>query len=582
MLAAEADRLSALDSFGILDTPPETVFDDLTDLAAHVSHTPMAAVSFVDAQRSWFKSRHGLDLTEMPRELSFCAYTLEDGASVLHVHDTELDPRFSAHPMVTGEPRLRFYAGAPLVTAEGQALGTLCVMDVEPRILTTAQRRYLKVLANQVVSQLELRRRAEQFASEVDARLAADAALREQQLMLEGVLKHTDVLIYAKDVYGRFVMANPITEYVTHSPGGMIGKNDYELYDTATADSYRRHDADIMATRQWRVFSEELLHRDGTLHTYRSTKFPLIDDNGNVIGIGGVSTDVTELAAARAAHAEAEQRWRRLVEQSPAAVVVVDSDGMLAYVNPEAVALYGASAAGELESRPALILAPPAHRAAAQSRLSDMLAGGPGERGRHGLLLRADGTELPVEFNATPVEHAGAISVQLEMRDISATAAMHAALKQSATTDPLTGLLNRRAWDAQVRSVEANPRYAGAPMTVAVIDLDNFKSYNDTRGHTAGDNLLQLFATVAGASLGHDDVFARWGGEEFILALPGATTEQAEGILNRVSRCVPSGQTCSIGYTARIPSEELTETVIRADKALYQAKVKGRDQLWLL
>jgi diguanylate cyclase (GGDEF)-like protein/PAS domain S-box-containing protein len=579
---AEIDRLLALNSFGILDTPPEEAFDDLTMLASHICDAPMSVVSFVDADRQWFKSRHGVEPSETSRELSFCAHMLGAAPALLEVPDTYLDPRFSDHPMVVGHPHLRFYAGAPLVTAEGHVLGALCVTDLKPRTLTTLQRKHLQILADQVLSQLELRRRARQSACEVNARLAADAALRDQQRMLDGVLKHTDVLVYAKDVDGRFVMANPALEHATQLGGGLIGCTDHDLFDAEVAEGFRRKDKHIMATREWQVFSEDLVHPDGSVHTYRSTKFPLIDDRGEVIGMGGVSTDVTELVAARAAHAESEERWRALVEQSPAAVIVVDADLTLVYVNPEAIALCGAASAEQIESQSALNLVPAGARRAARAFFSDMLSGGPAMHARRGVLRRLDGTEIIVEVNATAVDHSGSKRLQFELCDVTAVATAHAALKQSASTDPLTGLFNRRAWDARVESLMADARYRNTPMTVAVVDLDNFKSYNDAHGHTAGDALLQRFAAVAGASLRHDDVFARWGGEEFLIAMPDTTPEHAERVLNRVRDCVPADQTCSIGYTARVRTEALTETVIRADKALYQAKSQGRNTLSLL
>ncbi|GJF13845.1 hypothetical protein NGTWS1803_25860 [Mycolicibacterium cyprinidarum] len=579
--AAEIDRLLALESFGILDTPPEDAFDDLTTLAAHVCHTPMSVVSFVDAERQWFKSQHGVDLSETPRQWSFCAPESSTRA-VLEVPDTRLEGRFSTHPMVTGHPHVRFYAGAPLVTAEGQAIGTLGVMDVEPRTLSVPQRKHLQVLANQVICQLELRSQARRVAAEVSARLAVDSALRDQQRMLDGVLEHTDVLIYAKDVDGRFVMANRALELVTPAEGRLIGLTDYDVFDADAADGYRRHDRYIMTTRELHVVSEDVVHPDGSIHTYRSTKFPIIDDSDEVIGIGGVSTDVTELAAARVAHAQAEDRWRTLVEQSQAAVFLVDADGTIAYANTEAVAMCGAATAEHLTSRPATDLVPPDGRRAVEAMLSEILSGGRAVRARQGVLRRLDGRELTVEFNVTAVKHSGAVTVQFELRDITAFAAANAALKQSASTDPLTGLLNRRAWDAQVDSLRADGRYRGVPMTVAVVDLDNFKHYNDTCGHTAGDALLQCFAAVAGASLRRDDIFARWGGEEFVIAMPDTTPKQAEHVLNRIRRCVPSNQTCSIGYTECSIAESLTDAVIRADKALYQAKALGRDQLCVL
>ena len=358
----------------------------------------------------------------------------------------------------------------------------------------------------------------------------------------------------------------------------LIGRTDRELFGPEVAEGFRGHDRHIMATREWHVFSEDLVHADGTVHTYRSTKFPLFDDSGEVIGTGGVSTDVTELAAARAAHADAEKRWRSLVDRSQAAVIVVDAHGKFVYVNPEAIALCGAESAGEIESQPVLNLVPAGARRAVQSMFSQVMAGGPALRARRGVLRRVDGSEVMVEMSATAFNHSGVATVQIELRDVSAAVAAQTALIQSASTDPLTGLYNRRVWDTRVESLAADVRFRGRPMTIAVIDLDNFKAYNDTNGHTAGDALLQRFAAAAGASLRHEDVFARWGGEEFLIALPDTTPAQAERVLNRVRRSVPSAQTCSIGYTARTPTEALADAVNRADAAMYQAKSLGRDR----
>ncbi|MDG4664727.1 diguanylate cyclase [Mycobacterium sp. 236(2023)] len=573
----ETARLAALHSYEILDTAPEVMFDRVAALAAHVCGVPMALVGFVDAERQWIKSGHGVNIGETPRELSFCAQIMS-GAETVEIPDTHRDSRFAHHPMVVGDPFVRFYSGVPLLTDGGHALGALCVLDREPRTLSAEQRTHLEALADQILSLLTLRRRARRFASEVEARQAADLALRLQQRVLSGVLEHTDVLVYAKDVKGRFLMSNRALEHVTQAGGELTGGTDYDFFPREVADAYRENDRRIMEARERQVFSEEVIHPDGSVHIYQSMKFPIFDDGGDVIGVGGVSTDVTDLAAARAAHAAAEQRWRGLVEQSPAAVIVVDDQGKLAYVNPEGVVLLGATSAEDVALLPALDFVPARRRPDTQVLLDETLAGLAPVRAVRGVLRRLDGAEILVEFNATAVNHAGVPSVQLEVRDVSADAAAQAALRLSAATDPLTGVLNRQAWDARVSELipAASPQ---APLTVAVIDLDNFKSYNDSRGHTAGDALLQRFAAAAAASIRDEDVFARWGGEEFIVALPGATPAHAEWLLNRLRHCVPFGQTCSIGYTVHLISETLIETVVRADKALYQAKSQGRNQL---
>ena len=171
----EADRLAVLEAYRILDTPAEATFDDLTRFASRLCGTPIALVSLVAAHRQWFKSRVGLDAPETPRELAFCAHAiLQD--EVFEVPDAAADRRFADNPLVLGDPRIRFYAGAPLIGEGGHALGTLCVIDQVPRQLDDLQRDGLAVLGRQVVAQLDLRRSMQELASARDAALAAARA----------------------------------------------------------------------------------------------------------------------------------------------------------------------------------------------------------------------------------------------------------------------------------------------------------------------------------------------------------------------------------------------------------------------
>ena len=152
---AEQKRLAALRGLKTMDTSQEAAYDDITRLAAQLCDTPIALISLVDDKRQWFKSSIGLQATETPKELAFCAHAIETPDDVFVVPDASTDARFSKNSLVTGDPNIRFYAGAPLVTSDGHALGTLCVIDTKPRELSTNQLRELQFMAQQIIATLE-------------------------------------------------------------------------------------------------------------------------------------------------------------------------------------------------------------------------------------------------------------------------------------------------------------------------------------------------------------------------------------------------------------------------------------------
>jgi len=159
----EEDRLKALDSYEIVDSLPQKDFDDITRLASEICNTPISLISFIDADRQWFKSRYGLETSETPREYAFCAHAILNPDEILIVPDATKDERFQDNPLTTGHPQVVFYTGVPLVNQEGHALGTLCVIDNKPKELTYNQLVALKALANQVMAQLELRRKVKEL-----------------------------------------------------------------------------------------------------------------------------------------------------------------------------------------------------------------------------------------------------------------------------------------------------------------------------------------------------------------------------------------------------------------------------------
>jgi anti-sigma regulatory factor (Ser/Thr protein kinase) len=161
-VADEAGRLKALRQYRILDTEPEQAFDDLTLIASQICGVPVALISLVDEDRQWFKSRVGIEARESSRSVSFCAHAILQ-RGIFTIPDASKDERFRDNPFVRGDPHIRFYAGAPITTQDGYALGTLCVIDYVPRKLTDDQIKALEALERQVTAQLELRRNLDEL-----------------------------------------------------------------------------------------------------------------------------------------------------------------------------------------------------------------------------------------------------------------------------------------------------------------------------------------------------------------------------------------------------------------------------------
>jgi two-component system, cell cycle sensor histidine kinase and response regulator CckA len=203
----EAGRIAALHRYAILDTASERAFDRIVKLAAQLLDVPIALVSLVDEKRQWFKARHGLDATETPRDIAFCDFAIR-GRDLLIVPDALCDARFHDNPLVTGDPHIRFYAGAPLLTSDGYALGTLCALDRKPRELDDRQAAILATLAEQVVHELEVRLALGELYTEVTERHRAARTLRSEGARLDALLNATGTAVISADADGRVASLN--------------------------------------------------------------------------------------------------------------------------------------------------------------------------------------------------------------------------------------------------------------------------------------------------------------------------------------------------------------------------------------
>ncbi len=285
----EAERIAALDRYEILDTLPETEYDDLTLLASQICGAPISLVSLVAGERQWFKSAHGVDIRESPRAISFCAHAIH-GESLFEVPDATQDERFRDNVLVTGDHHVRFYAGAPLVTPDGMKLGTLCVIDRQPRQLTGAQRHALEALARQVVTLLELRRNVAQLE-------ARNRELHESREDFRSFMDNSPVLAFCKDAQGHLIYGNRAWEENFGFPFERVrGLTDAEWLPPDVAAITREND--LVALRENRATQtiEVVPSPTNPRCEWLVFKFPI--GEGAALRLGGVALDLTELRRA--------------------------------------------------------------------------------------------------------------------------------------------------------------------------------------------------------------------------------------------------------------------------------------------
>jgi PAS domain S-box-containing protein len=339
----EGERLEALQEFGILDTLPEQGYEDVTELAALICGTPISLISLVDRDRQWFKSTLGLGATETPRSQSFCAHTIGD-AKMLIVEDAKSDARFRDNPLVLGDPNIRFYAGAPIVEKNGHVLGTVCVIDTEPRVLSQKQISALEALARQVMTLLEQRKTIARMEAAIEESSAADRLLRESERGLQTLVDSLPTLAWVANGDGWITWYNRRWyEYTGKTSAEVEGWGWQAVHDPSVLPLVVERWTKSIETREPFEMVFPLRGADGVLRSFLTRVVPIRDEAGTVSQWFGTNTEVDELQRTRLSLEESEAGLKQVLTATSDAVVSVNRDWILAYMNPAAERLYGAS-----------------------------------------------------------------------------------------------------------------------------------------------------------------------------------------------------------------------------------------------
>ena len=338
----EVARVQALHQYAVLNTAPEPAYDQLAELAASICGTPIAAVSLIDSDRQWIKANVGLNFSETARDVAFCAHTIAQ-RDLLVVPDATLDPRFADNPLVTSEPHIRFYAGAPLITSDGHALGTLCVLDYAPRQLDDQQRDALRVLSHQVVARLELRKTKTHLQAVERNAGSTLEALRASEEFKTRLIACSRDCIKVLDLEGRLIFMNEggMQELEICDLGPVLGNSWIDFWEGADREAAR---AAVEQARRGEIgrftgfFATRVRQQPRWWDVVVS---PIRDSAGNPQQILALSRDVTAQKLSENALRDAIRFNRAIIEDAAEGIIVYDRELRYQVFNPSMQRLTG-------------------------------------------------------------------------------------------------------------------------------------------------------------------------------------------------------------------------------------------------
>ena len=607
--ANEADRLKVLQDLQILDTEAEIELDQLTKLAAQICNVPIALISLIDKERQWFKSNVGFNEKETSRDIAFSAHALINPDKIMEVEDTQDDPRFEDNPLVVNDPKIRFYAGAPIVTSNGFCLGALCVLDYEPRKLSVNQRYALYLLSDFVVRHIELREtlriltQSEGFISDetislkskvdqVAVSLEKEIGLRiESELFSRRILDMSFDAVITTNKNGQVLNWNPKAEEILgYTSEYTLNKSLLELIAEPEQRSSIKAEMDRIVEENGHGYGKGngRFKRDRIkMHVIRSDgqkvaadvyiiSFPRIKEYIFTFFI----KDLTE--------------WNRQLEElkisaitfnSQEGTIITDGDLNVLRVNSAFIKITGFNEEDVIGKIPDLLNSDQ-HDREFYKKIFKSLEKSDGWEGEVSSKSK-NGEIIPLHLSITAIHKvSGEVShYVIGFADITKSKQDADEIYSLAFFDPLTGLPNRRLLMDRLNQAVGMGARTGQMAALLFIDLDNFKSLNDSLGHSYGDVMLIQVAERLMNCLRIEDSVARIGGDEFVVILqnitedaPAQTEVVARKILASLSRPYflkdhEYFSSASIGATLfNSHGANADDLLKQADLAMYQAK----------
>jgi len=576
-IAIEQSRIARLRSLNILDTQAEPLFDAITKAAALVTGMPIALITLVDESRQWFKSNVGLPGTrETPRDIAFCSHTIQ-GEDVTEIRNALGDSRFADNPLVTGNPDIRFYAGAPITLSDGLRMGALCVIDRQVNALNENQRQALQELARAASEALDqravlleknaaLEREAE--AADGQAKIAErlEKKLRASEAFLDRTGRAAGVGGWEINLANDEIIWSDETCRIHDVPPGYhpTMKEALEFYAPDAREVIQAAvQKGLEEGRGWDLELPFITAKGRDIWVRAVGNVEL--ENGRPQRLVGAFQDVTLRKRAVKALEDSDRRFRKLFEYSLGLICTHDADGILLSVNPAAAHSLGYPIA-KLLGRSLADFMPEERRPAFQSYLDRIFDTGSDSGALE--LIGGDGSARIWEYHNVLDEEGDDPYVLGHAQDVTERQLHQRKLEEWSVRDPLTGCFNRRFITELAASMGELDRWG-----CITFDLDRFKQINDQFGHQRGDEVLVGMAKFLSNHIRPEDAVVRLGGDEFLILLRHADAAMTESVGRRIDenrKIAPISFT--MGSACRHPGEPLEHMLVEADKRLYEVR----------